>query len=399
MTHRHERPSAAHQTDRFFMQDAGKVNTRADASPASDHTATTLASPDTTRRSGADFSDVEASGSPWSRRHDLIMGGDTSAGLDGWRDSGGLSDRMHHKYERRPAFWEHPEPAEARESFDSAGKFWGVHEEIAEEGGFRRGELGVPRKPEQLRRAADADPCSRGAAFPRGFSFSMDDLPTTAASQWASRPRQQQQHEQQQQQHQQRMPPSLLRGPPTSSGPRGYPDKFGWNPVRHIERHWSEASGLGDLRAPTSTHRALEASELRAQALRRQIADLEKTSAHSPGEGHGRIVVRSALDGGSRLGLAIQDLQVREVGDPRALADGWCVGDRITAVGGARVSTMAEFRRALGTAMALHRSSGQPLYIDIFRNRTPPMASGTYGGRVSAPPHSGTTAWSQMLAL
>jgi len=120
----------------------------------------------------------------------------------------------------------------------------------------------------------------------------------------------------------------------------------------------------------------LSAAQSRAEALKARISQLETELGGPPAGAAGvggphqdvylRISVPQPLDGG-KLGLAVKDLCVASVTDPRALQFGWAVGDRILAVNDQPISTTHEFTQELSKAMSAFMAIGRPLVFEVVR--------------------------------
>jgi len=124
-----------------------------------------------------------------------------------------------------------------------------------------------------------------------------------------------------------------------------------WNPLDGIGRHWSETEKEREELPPIGQ------------------LDLDPASSgpcHQHRD-HLRITVAKPLEGG-KLGILVNDLVVASIFDPRALDDGWCLGDLIIQVNGQPVYSMFEFAGALSTAMASYQVTGNPLSFKVCRH-------------------------------
>merc|ERR1740121_279732 len=111
-------------------------------------------------------------------------------------------------------------------------------------------------------------------------------------------------------------------------------------------------------------------AETRAEALRAKISRLESElgggASRQPAEDFLRITVSQPLDG-AKLGLAVKDLKVASITDPRAAQNGWAIGDRILALNDQLISTTHDFSRELQKAMSAYKAVGRPLVFEISR--------------------------------
>lgn len=204
-------------------------------------------------------------------------------------------------------------------------------------------------------------------AVPRGFSFSLTDMPDP---------------------HGIRSGRGRAIGTPHGGpyaqepGRQTGPTWQRWNPMEGIKRHWAETPDEAKLNLPHAggitpygnlSHmpyekalQELNRTEGHVEALRMKIAHLESGLLSGfPGEGQFKVVVPFLPDGS--LGLTLRGTTVTGIVDPRSEAFGWCVGDRILKLNELPVSTGPDFQAELQRATAAHRVSGRPLVFDVFR--------------------------------
>mmetsp|Transcript_59970 Transcript_59970/g.188329 ORF Transcript_59970/g.188329 Transcript_59970/m.188329 type:complete len:665 (-) Transcript_59970:91-2085(-) len=207
---------------------------------------------------------------------------------------------------------------------------------------------------------------------PRGFSFSLNDMPDSAVLAGES--------------------PYFVGAHPPSRDHLALPQK--WNPLDGISRHWAEtereaievpsigtagklggSSGVlpGSLMKPGSLEEELQMAEQRVRALHTRLFELESgvSASTSSAQGHLKITVPQPLDGG-KLGVAVKDMTVASIVDARALQHGWRIGDRILQVNGFPVCYMHEFAGELNKALAANRTASRPLVFDIWRQTALP---------------------------
>jgi len=68
------------------------------------------------------------------------------------------------------------------------------------------------------------------------------------------------------------------------------------------------------------------------------------------------------------LGLLMQDdLLVIGIGDSRAAANGWAVGDKVLQVNGTVVYGRRDFQAKVAAAAQAHQTSGTPVTFDVWR--------------------------------
>eukprot|EP00405_Crypthecodinium_cohnii_P019279 CAMPEP_0206470854 /NCGR_PEP_ID=MMETSP0324_2-20121206/31193_1 /ASSEMBLY_ACC=CAM_ASM_000836 /TAXON_ID=2866 /ORGANISM="Crypthecodinium cohnii, Strain Seligo" /LENGTH=290 /DNA_ID=CAMNT_0053945023 /DNA_START=77 /DNA_END=949 /DNA_ORIENTATION=+ len=94
---------------------------------------------------------------------------------------------------------------------------------------------------------------------------------------------------------------------------------------------------------------------------------LAETSHPSPSIGEVRTIRMKHLHEGSKLGLAIDSLQVTAVLSPMASNAGWRVDDYIVAVNGIMVYNQEQFKEALGIAIRDHAATGAPLVFQVSK--------------------------------
>lgn len=206
------------------------------------------------------------------------------------------------------------------------------------------------------------------ASVPRGFSFSLSDMPDPNG---ISNPRR----------GRGAVPPG---GPyPHEQSRPTQPTWQRWNPMEGIKRHWAETPEEAKLAMPHTqgvtpygnlSHmpyekalQELNKTEGHVETLRMKIAHLENGLLSGfPGEGQFKVVVPLLLENGT-LGLTLRGTTVTQILDPRAEAFGWCVGDRILKINEMPVSTGQDFHAELQRSSAAHRMSGRPMVFDVFR--------------------------------
>lgn len=204
----------------------------------------------------------------------------------------------------------------------------------------------------------------------RGFSFNLTDMPDARVGALGS--------------------PYLPGSEPVR---RDLESSAKWNPLDGIGRHWKPTSVelnnvLGSrnfaLRLPESApalsqpqslvkidgslEEELHRTESHVQNLRMKISRLE-SDMHvglPSSVGHITITVAHPPDDGT-LGLALKDLMVTKVSDPRASEAGWAVGDHVLKVNGVALANAHQFSAELAKAMSAYRALGRHLVFDVWR--------------------------------
>lgn len=134
------------------------------------------------------------------------------------------------------------------------------------------------------------------------------------------------------------------------------------SPLRPLGSLFRSSSPNKSSLSPTSPTSLLEAAFPPSSSLR--LEELEALSRM-------RIEMPRPVEG-SKLGVAVTDLEVMAVTKPESEAYGWRVGDKIVTVNGTHVRNQEEFDSELQKAMEAYHSHLVPLVFSIQREHIIP---------------------------